>query len=77
MITHPSSPAADPSGGRIVVGVDGSTLSEVFPDDRSAKLNSVVEEGSAAKVLIDASQSATILIVGSRGHGGFVGLMLG
>jgi nucleotide-binding universal stress UspA family protein len=28
-------------------------------------------------VLIDASKGAEMLIVGSRGHGGFVGLLLG
>lgn len=37
----------------------------------------VVREGSTAQVLIDASKGAEMLIVGSRGHGGFVGLLLG
>ncbi|WP_394769659.1 universal stress protein [Lacisediminihabitans sp.] len=37
----------------------------------------VVCEGSTAQVLIDASKGAEMLIVGSRGHGGFVGLLLG
>jgi nucleotide-binding universal stress UspA family protein len=34
-------------------------------------------EGDAAKVLIDAAAEGDLLVVGSRGHGGFVGLMLG
>ncbi|QNE46725.1 universal stress protein [Glaciihabitans sp. INWT7] len=34
-------------------------------------------EGSPAQRLIDASQGADMLVVGSRGHGGVVGLLLG
>ena len=37
----------------------------------------VVREGGAAHVLIEESSSATMLVVGSRGHGGFAGLLLG
>lgn len=34
-------------------------------------------EGTPAGVLIDASKGASLLVVGSRGRGGFVGLLLG
>lgn len=40
-------------------------------------VNARVAEGNAAKVLIDLASSDDLLVVGSRGHGGFAGLLLG
>lgn len=36
-----------------------------------------VLEGHPARVLLDAADGADLLVVGSRGHGGFAGLLLG
>jgi nucleotide-binding universal stress UspA family protein len=36
-----------------------------------------IEEGSPAKVLIERSQGADLLVVGSRGLEGFTGMLLG
>ena len=53
------------------------TVDEVFGADRPRDLRIIVRQGNPAKVLLDASRDAELLIVGSRGHGGFVGLLLG
>jgi nucleotide-binding universal stress UspA family protein len=36
-----------------------------------------VVEGAPAPVLLEAAKGADLLVVGMRGHGGFVGLLLG
>jgi nucleotide-binding universal stress UspA family protein len=36
-----------------------------------------VREGSPAKVLLNKAKQAALIVVGARGHGGFVGLLLG
>ena len=52
-------------------------LAEVLDADPVVKVNTVVCEGNAAQVLVEHSSQSSMLVVGSRGHGGFAGLLLG
>jgi len=49
-------------------------LSDKYPD---VDVKVVVADGDAAQLLVDASHRAQLVVVGSRGHGGFAGLLLG
>jgi nucleotide-binding universal stress UspA family protein len=52
-------------------------LQAVDSDDPSAGLDRRVVEGPPAKVLLDVAKGADLIVVGSRGRGGFAGLLLG
>ncbi|TYC98633.1 universal stress protein [Arthrobacter echini] len=52
-------------------------LVEAFPDGPPAGLESRTVQGSPAAILIEESKHASMVVVGSRGHGGFAGLLLG
>ena len=54
-----------------------ATLHEVAPDSDGVLIQRRVSEGAPATVLVDESRDAYLLVVGSRGHGGFAGLLLG
>lgn len=45
--------------------------------DDDVEVERAVVQGPAAQVLIDAVSEHDLLVVGSRGHGGFAGLLLG
>jgi nucleotide-binding universal stress UspA family protein len=48
-----------------------------FGSDVPTWFSSATVQGGAARVLLHESRDAQMLVVGSRGHGGFVGLLLG
>lgn len=57
--------------------VQDQVIAGVFGDDPPRDLGRVLQPGSTAHVLLQASEDALMLVVGSRGHGGFTGLLLG
>jgi nucleotide-binding universal stress UspA family protein len=57
--------------------VQDEVVAGVFGDDPPRDLGRVLQAGSTAHVLLRASENALMLVVGSRGHGGFAGLLLG
>ncbi len=53
------------------------TVDAVFGAGRPETMRLAVCEGQPASVLLGESEGAQMLVVGSRGHGGFMGLLLG
>ncbi len=52
-------------------------LNEVSSVEPDVVIRSSVAEGHPAEVLVRAARGADMLVVGSRGHGGFTGSVLG
>jgi nucleotide-binding universal stress UspA family protein len=52
-------------------------IKEVLGQDPPVVVQPTVKQGNPAKVLIEQSTDADLLVVGTRGHGGFRGLVLG
>ncbi len=59
--------------GKILV----EALAEVSGTAPDVVVEPLVVQGHAADVLIRAAKGADLLVVGSRGHGGFTGMLLG
>ena len=52
-------------------------IKEELGEDPPVLAQPVVKHGRPAEVLIEQSPTADLLVVGTRGHGGFAGLVLG
>ena len=52
-------------------------IKEELGEDPPVLVQPRVKQGNPAKVLIEESANADLLVVGTRGHGGFRGLVLG
>ena len=74
---------AEPYGGGYVLdqlqeaGRLALDEAEAVAKARGVEVERRLETGTPAYALIEASKGAALLVVGSRGHGGFVGLLLG
>ena len=56
---------------------DALALAPKDPSGTTPPVTSVVRHGHATEALVDEAKDATMLVVGSRGHGGFVGMLIG
>ena len=71
----PAPPVLDYPG--LATKVVARAVAAVLSTDERVIVSPQVVEGNAAQVLLDAAAGADLLVVGSHGHSGFVGALLG
>ncbi|MFZ9289707.1 MAG: universal stress protein [Ilumatobacteraceae bacterium] len=54
-----------------------NVMKQVEADRAGVQVNEIVTQGSPVSALLQAARDAEMVVVGRRGHGGFVGLLLG
>ena len=66
-----------PDFGDIAAKLLTEAIGQTVDAASRVEISSTVTEGNAAQVLLEAADGADLLVVGSRGHGGFTGALLG
>ena len=69
---HPATETSEDAGGELV-----QVITEELGENPPVVAQPRVKRGRPAEVLIEESAGADLLVVGTRGHGGFAGLLLG
>ncbi len=73
----PIGPLEDAGYRDFAARVLSDAVRETVDPHGPVEVSSTVREGNAARVLLDAAEGAALLVVGSRGHGGFAEALLG
>jgi nucleotide-binding universal stress UspA family protein len=75
---HALSDLLDPAGfERQALHVIDQALGDLEGGDSGVEIEKLAPEDAPVPALVEASESAELLVVGSRGRGGFTGLLLG
>jgi len=74
---YPVEPIVDVDWETLAQQVVRDAIAEVTATAEPSRIRSKVVQGNAAQVLVHESAGADLLVVGSRGHGGFAEALLG
>ncbi|MEZ0090913.1 universal stress protein [Streptacidiphilus sp. EB129] len=69
--------SVDRESGLVAGKILAKSVAWAVRDHPRVEIRESAELGNAAQVLLERSRGAELLVVGSRGHGGFVGALLG